>query len=237
MMSTSRIAVILPVRKCSERVANKMLRPFAGRSLYEICVEKLGWIAKAMSINDHIDFFVGFHEPEFEAAASKAGLGMLHRTKDDANAEGWPHLYGYLGDIDHEWVCHMSACLPMLAATSMFNFINAVNCAVNELDEDSGVVAVTKAAKYIWRNAVNEADRPVNLNPGCGNSKIMKPLFPCANCMYAFRRENWFKEPHVYWPDKQPRLFVIENEVEAFDVDTMAQFYAAERMYRGEYSK
>ena len=222
-MSNRKIAVILPVRANSERVSNKMLRPFAGSSLYEICVEKL-CSAAVFYDNTQVDFLVAAYEKEFFPAAEKNGLKTLLRTKESANSEIDPDAYNFLEDIDHDWICLMSACLPMLKMDTIVEFIDNLCMKSGYKHDFPGMVAVTELPRFIWDGFGG------NLNIGRGNSKTMNKVFPCANAMYAFKREIYLNPPYRYWPLKEPMLFPI-GDIEAFDIDTMEQFRAAEAIY------
>ena len=223
------IAVVLPVRLNSERVENKMLRPFAGSNLYEICLDKL----IPLKLNCAADVFVAAHEHEFSGAARSRSLELIPRTKESANAETDPEVYDFLANLPHEWICIMSACLPLLSLEAMQQFYVSLQAGI-KLDNPifSGVVATTKMSRWVWRDL--PLTGPHNINTGDGNSKGMEPLYPSANGMIAFRRKAYVEEPHKYWPEHEPKLFVLMDDVEAMDIDTPRQFNAAEAVYERE---
>ena len=220
------IAVVLPVRKNSERVTEKMLRPFAGRSLFHICLEKLAWLKEQGK-----DVFVAAYDEEFKRAARDMGVSVIDRSEASANSEDDPEAYEFLNDINHEWICLVSACVPMLYAATMMEFLEFFwyLTSTDGSEAAPGVVAVTDLRRYVWKQT-SDLQR-VNLNPGDGNSKRMDHLFPCANALYGFKRETYLLEPYKYWPLEQPHFHIIDD-VEAFDIDTKKQFRAAEAIYR-----
>ncbi len=218
------IAVVLPVRKNSERVTEKMLRPFAGRSLFHICLEKLAWLKEQGK-----SVFVAAYDEEFKRAARDMGVSVIDRSEASANSEDDPEAYEFLNDINHEWICLVSACVPMLDKGTMLEFMEFFEYLTSSGRPGSGVVAVTDLRRYIWDQ--REDLSMVNLNPGDGNSKRMHCLFPCANALYGFSRKTYLGEPYKYWPGQQPIPHIIDD-VEAFDIDTKKQFGAAEAIYR-----
>ena len=64
------------------------------------------------------------------------------------------------------------------------------------------------------------------------NTKTMTTTYEAAHCLYSSRTDI-IKDG--FWMDDnqppKPELFVIENELEVFDIDYEWQFKAAEKLY------
>ena len=83
MKDTKDVCVLIQARLNSERVPQKMIRPFADSSLFEIGIKKI-LDSKAIPKEN---LYVSVCEPELIDIAEKHGVNVYHRSEKSANAE------------------------------------------------------------------------------------------------------------------------------------------------------
>ena len=88
------ICLIVQARLGSQRVPNKMLRPFANTTLVDILFEKL----KSSKIMPLENIHFSAHEEELKEVANKHNINIFHRSEASAMSEGEPmtEIYEWL---------------------------------------------------------------------------------------------------------------------------------------------
>lgn len=215
--------IVLPVRKHSERVINKMLRPFAGSSLFEIYLDKLQGFKP--------DVIVAAHEQEFLDIADSRGFPCLKRTHESAHGETQAVIHSYAAELDCDYVFEVSACLPFIRPKTLeAAFAHLINQAVAR-PSYPGFVSAVRETRTLW-----DADGHL-LTPDAGllNTKRMAHHFANPSAFKAWNRERFLRTGRP-WPfvDHDPELYEIPR-AEAIDIDTMDDFeYAEWRWNRGQ---
>ena len=77
------ICLVVQARLSSQRVPNKMLRPFAGTTLIDILFEKL----KKSSIIPKENIYLSSYEKELKEVANKHGINVFNRSKESSLEE------------------------------------------------------------------------------------------------------------------------------------------------------
>ena len=96
------ICVIVQARLGSQRVPNKMIRPFAGTTLTDIFLEKVKQ-CKSFPIEN---FYLSVHEPELKDIGYNHEVNVFYRSKRSANSEGTPMtlMYEWWDRLPHKYV-------------------------------------------------------------------------------------------------------------------------------------
>jgi len=213
------IALVVPARMHSQRVLNKMLSPFAGTTLFDICMEKLE------SFRDFA--YTAVWEPELASVAERHGIKVLERTEESARATTGQSIHAcYLKDLREETVLFLSACLPLLSVETIGKAVKAI---LRLRDEGTfqGMVGAYPVRRWVW----NGDGEIVNSDPYVNDSRLMEPIWVSANCLYAFDREYYLKALE-YWDFSLggPALFHVDVR-ETVDVDTPNDFDVAESLW------
>ncbi len=213
------IAFTLPVRKNSQRVKNKMLRPFAGRSLFEIYLDKIECFK-------HLVYVVAYEE-EFINIAKKRGFKYLHRSEESANGETSPVIHSYLNEMKEDFIFMATACCPLMKTETLKNIMVEL-CSKLHDPNYHGLITVKRCGNAIW----NSEKKVMNDDVRTFNTKLRKPFYIETSSVFVFRRERFLKLG-AYWDfgDKDPDLYEI-NSIEATDIDTMDDFEVAEILYK-----
>ena len=115
------VCVMVQARLGSQRVPQKMIRPFAGTTLMDICLEKL---ANSQVIPNK-NVYASVYEPELVDICKKYDVEIYHRSEASANSEGTPMTQMYEWWIKHLCIVFCNACAPFLNIETVENFVKA----------------------------------------------------------------------------------------------------------------
>lgn len=129
--------------------------------------------------------------------------------------------------LPFKYVVLISACNPLLTVETIENFVKAY------LESDKGgMFGVIGKKQYFWDDNGNMIS-PWPEEQKIMNTKTMGITYEAAHCLYASEMDII---GDGYWMDNklppEPELFVIENELEIFDIDYPWQFETAEILYK-----
>ena len=225
MKDINEICVIIQARLGSQRVPNKMLKPFAGTTLTDIALEKTKRCA-AFPIEN---FYFSVYEQELASVGERHGVNVFSRSRRSAQSEGTPigEMYEWWDQLDYRYCVLINACFPFLKAETIDDFVNTYR-----VNESEGLFGVIEKRTYYW----DANHRPITPWPEghqAMNTKFVAPTYEAAHCLYAGRTDSIGKG---YWmgsfhKEADPTLYIME-EVEALDIDYAWQFEACEALYR-----
>ena len=222
MKNVNEICIVVQARLGSQRVPNKMIRPFADTTLVDILFEKL----KSSKIIPTKNIIFSAYEQELKEIANSHGISIFERSEQSAMSEGDPlsEIYEWHDKLPFKYVVLISACNPLLKIETIDNFIvEFMN------SEKEGAFAVFEKKTYYWnedgKSITNWGDLPIM------NTKFVEPIYEAAHCLYGSRLDII---KNGYWMDDSlppnPKLFVM-NELETFDIDYEWQFNLGELLY------
>jgi CMP-N-acetylneuraminic acid synthetase len=221
MKNIEEICVVIQARLSSQRLPQKMIKPFAGKTLVDILLEKTNKLIIPKS-----NIYFSAYEKELKEIAKKYEVNIFDRSEKSARSEGQPlsEIYEWWDKIPFKYVVLISACNPLLKVETINNFIE------NFIQSDSeGLFAVFEKKTYYW----NKNSDPITDWRGhtIMNTKIVEPIYEAAHCLYASRmdmigNDKWMD---TNYPPK-PKLFIMD-EIESFDIDYEWQFNVAQSLY------
>lgn len=215
------ICILTQARLGSQRVARKMIRPFAGSTLVDILLEKL----KHSKTIPKENIYLSAWEEELKEIARKHGVNVFNRSKESAHEDNDQKLILEWHDkIPFKYVVFISACNPLLKIGTIDSFVE------NFLkSERQGAFAVISKKTYYW----DKEGKSITDWKGSSkmDTKTVDPTYEAAHCLYASRLDI-IKDG--FWMDikspPEPEL-IIMDEPEAFDIDYEWQFQVAEKLY------
>ena len=217
------VCLIVQARLGSQRVPEKMIRPFAGTTLVDILFEKLS----KSNVIPKSNIYFSAYEDELKKIASNHGVNVFHRSEKSAKSEGQPltEIYEWWDKLPFKYVVLVSACNPLLKIETIDDFVTKFI----ESDKE-GAFAVFEKKTYYWdsnRLPITDWQGSTTMN-----TKFVEPFYEAAHCLYASRLDIIGEGQ---WMDKnyppQPELFVMK-ELESFDIDYEWQFEVAEILYK-----
>ena len=225
MKNINNIAVLVQARLSSERAPKKMIRPFAGSTLTDICIEKL----LTSKIIPKENIFLSVYEPQLVEIGQKYGINVFVRSKESAMSEGesMQVLYEWWNKIPFEYVILVNACAPMLKIETVDNFFHAY---LNS--ESNGMFGVIEKKNYFWDKDGNCLIPPTE---AVMNTKTAEVTKEAAHCLYASSLASigegiWMGD----FRKKDDIELVPVPEEEVFDIDYEWEFDIYETIYKNQ---
>ena len=189
------IGIIVSARKGSGRLPNKLLRPFADSTLFEVFLDKL------KKFRDIVYIAVG--EQEFIDIAKREGFNCILRNKESVTSDATHKIWNYLDTVSFDWIFAINPCHPFLKSST-------IQAALDIVDKNSddpnfgGLFAVRECPLMIW----DSERKIINKDVGIYDSKARKPSYIAADVITIYRR-LFFLETGAYWyfTKLHPKLF------------------------------
>lgn len=219
------ICFIVQARLGSQRIPEKMLKPFHNTTLTDIVLEKM----KNISIIYPEQFYFAVHEDELKAVGDTHGVKILHRSKKSADSESLQEIYEWHDKLSkqYKYVILISGCTPFLTEHTIEDFIQVF---INS--DAEGMFGVTAKKNYFWNNngkLITSLDPELKIM----NTKFVDKTYEAAHCLYASRldiiKDGYFMSNKDDM--KGLLLYEIYNELETFDIDHDWQFKLAKSYY------
>ena len=216
MKNLNDILFIVQARLNSERAPQKMIRPFAGTNLFEICLKKIKQTKIPLE-----NFRASIFEDELIDIANKHGLQYYYRSEESANNDtSLQKIYEWHNKFDYKYAVIINACNLFLKPETIDMFIDEY--IANPYD---GQFAVMPKQQYHWDQSGSLITKwPVGNN--IMNTKAVETIFEAGHVLYAGKMDRikdgvWMGKPP--YSKNNPKLFEI-SEFECLDIDDEWQF-------------
>lgn len=225
MKSLDSVAFLVQARLNSQRVPQKMIRPFAGTTLTDLVLDKL--LASRVIPKENIILSVQ-EEPLVEIGKSK-GITVFPRSYESANNDNsLQKIYEWHDKLEErfKYVVLISGCNPLLRVTTIDRFAKQF---IEQ--EEENLFAVIEKKQYYW-NKQGALVTPWPQDQTIMNTKAVEPTYEAAHVLYASRldiiKDNRFMGD--FQAEGGIKLFQMP-ELEAFDIDYEFQFKVGEVLY------
>ena len=219
------IAVIVQARVNSQRVLNKMLRPFAGTNLFELTLNKL--------LNSKVipqqNVIASVYEDELKQIADKLNINTYNRSYESANNDNsLQKIYEWHNKLPFKYVIKVNGCSPLLKTETIDKFIQYF---IEQ--EEENLFGVIETKDYYW-NKEGRLVTPWPEDQTLMNTKAVEVTYKAAHVLYASRMD--LIKDNKFMGDFQKeggiKLYPMD-ELECFDIDYEWQFNTAELLYNG----
>jgi len=231
MKELDSIAILVQARLNSQRVPQKMIRPFAGTTLFGLVLDK---IIQALP-RQRENIWVSVNEPELVEIAKNKGVNIFHRSDESANNDNsLQKIYEWHDMLpsNYKHVMLVSGCNPLLTPETIANFYHQL-----VKQEEENLFAVIEKKQYYW-NKEGSLVTPWPEDQTIMNTKAVETTYEAAHVLYASRLDL-IKENKFMGDFQAPggiKLFPMP-ELEAFDIDYEWQFETGELLYKKLYNK
>lgn len=224
MKNLNEIAFVVQARLNSKRVPQKMIRPFAGDTLFGIVLDKL---LECKNIpNENI--FASIHEDELIEIVDNKPISYFVRSKESAEEEDNLQLIYEWHDklpAKYKYVVLISGCNPLLKIETIDSFVEKF-----VTQEEENLFAVIEKRQYFW----DKEGKMINDWPEgetIMNTKVIEPTYEAAHCLYASRLDTIKDNKFMVDYSKENLTLYTIPELESFDIDHEWQFTTAELLY------
>lgn len=224
MKNIKDIAVIIQARTNSQRIPNKMLRPFANTNLFELVLSKL---LKSKVIPQQ-NIIASVYEDELKQIANILNINIYNRSYESANNDdNLQKIYEWHNKLPFKYVIKINGCSPLLKIETIDKFIQQF---MEQKEENLFGVIETK--DYYW-NKEGKLITPWPKNQTIMNTKAVETTYKAAHVLYASRmdiiKNNKFMGD--FQKQKGIKLYLMD-ELECFDIDYEWQFKVGEKIYK-----
>ena len=218
------IAFIVQARLNSQRVPQKMIKPFSDTNLFGLILDKL--LSSEVIPSENI--IASVHEDElFEEANTKRNIRTFKRSYDSANNDNdLKKIYEWHDKLPHKYCILISGCNPLLSVSTIDAFVRQF---VEQ--EEENLFAVFEKKTYYW-NKEGALITPWPEGQTIMNTKAVEPVNEAAHVLYASRMDliSDYKFMGDFTKEAGIKLFKMD-ELEAFDIDEPWQFEVGEILY------
>ena len=218
------IAFIVQARLNSQRVPQKMIKPFAGTNLFGLILDKL--LDSEVIPSENI--IASVHEEElFNEANTIRNIRTFERSYESANNDNdIKKIYEWHNKLPHKYLVLISGCNPLLDISTIDDFVRQF---VEQ--EEENLFAVFEKKTYYW-NKEGALITPWPKDQTIMNTKAVEPVNEAAHTLYASRIDMIEDERFMgdFTAPGGIKLFKMD-ELEAFDIDYPWQFEVGEMLY------
>lgn len=219
-----KITAVIPVRKGSQRVKDKNLRPFANTTLLDNKIKMLLQVPEIDSIVVNTNSEAAIELVELEYADTKVTYHRREEYYASSECSG-SEFFKHLGEVTDTDIFIYAPCTspfvkPETVSACIRKFIEN-----EEIGNHDCVSTVSSVKEFMWLDG-----NPVNYDPlNAPNSQNLPNVVALNFGTTVVSRENLIKNRNII--GKKPD-FVITSDIESIDIDTPLDFYIAEQMYR-----
>ena len=218
------ISAVIPVRKGSQRVKDKNLRPFANTTLLE---NKIDVLLKVPEI-DHIIINTD-SERAIELVSSKySGSKVIAQRRDPYFASSkcsGSDFFTHLGEVTETDIFIYAPCTsPFVRAETVSACIKAFKEKSSEGECDC-VSTVSEVKEFLWLDG-----KAINYDPSnAPNSQDLPGIVALNFGVTVISRKNLIDNRNII--GRRP-YYIVTSEVEGVDIDTQLDFDFAEYLFQ-----
>lgn len=221
-------------RENSTRIPYKMTTAFGeyGNSLYDIYLNKYINISKRDNPFTRVVMALNPKDKQLWEKTIDEKLPIIERNDYSSNAPAdfkAREMFHFLENCDEEYVMWVNACFPFLEVETILKIGNLFA----ECPNIDGLHCVRKKHNWFWNEdgTIINPDNEPNVH-----TQNIRPILESVHCVHIYNRE-YLLDNGTYWPFKKdnPYLYLVDDDIEFFDIDTENEFDIAERIWQSRY--
>ena len=212
------ITAIIPVRKGSQRVKNKNIKPFGGSSLLEIKIKSLLKLKKWNKIDEII---VSSDCDKMLSIADNLGVKTHMREKYYASSEATnSEFFSNLAKVgSNPWILYSPVTSPLISFETYNEILTKFRL------KPTNIVTTSMQKHHMWLDG-----KPLNYDiKDSPNSQDLPNIFSINYGISLIRRNDMSYYNNIV---TETPTFVLLDEIEGVDIDTELDFEFAEYLYR-----
>jgi len=216
---------VVPARLGSTRLPNKVLKDFAGTTLFDIALDNLEKIKNIPREN----ILIQIRDKELIDKVSKHGFNIFVRSKNSLKEPiTLPEVYDWWNAINYDYYIRLNVCNPLITPKTIDDFIEKF------FEVPKGLFAVLERKTFFF-NREGRLVSKFNGDPkhlSTLETKLVEPLYEAAHTLYAGKCSDIGESIYMgsFMESENPSFFVID-ESEMGDIDELSQFELYEKIY------
>ena len=233
MKNIEDILFLIQSRTESERVPEKIIRPFAGSSLFEIAVKKIC----SSKLIPKENFYIFVRDERLIEIGNRYDVNIIERSqnscKEPITLYNLTHEWVELLKDKYEYFVMLNACNAIVSIETIERFI------LDFLKSNSnGMFAVVASRNFIFGEdgrLLPKYDAPEEYKTSL-ESKYLEKFYTSANSLYAGKISDLEKNIYLgtFQKKGEPEFWEFPQE-EFYDIDEQYQFELAEQVYKLKY--
>jgi CMP-N-acetylneuraminic acid synthetase len=220
------VVFIIQARTQSTRVPNKMLRPFADSSLFEIAVQKV----LSSSVIPKQNFYLSVMDDELIEIAEKYGVNTFIRSEESTQEPvTLQKVLEWYDKLPFKYFVIINGCNPLLKVDTIDKFVQSF------LESDSnGMFGVFEKKTFLFNNDGEMINRFFGEDKYLATleTKFVETCYEAAHSLYAGSTSDIGNGIYMgTFKEKGNPNFFVMDEIECFDIDWPWQFEVAEKLY------
>ena len=212
------ITAIIPVRKGSQRVKNKNIKPFANKNLLEIKIDQLLELKKWNKIEE----IIVSSDCDLMIEIAKSKGVQFHRRENfyassEASNSDFFHNLASIGNCN--WIMYSPVTCPLISFETYNEILH------NFKLEPKNIVTTNLIKHHLWRDG-----KPINYDINSSpNSQDLPNIYSINYGISIISRPDMLEFKNIV--NKTP-YFIVLDEIEGIDIDTELDFEFAEFLYK-----
>ena len=214
-----KITAVVPIRKGSQRVKDKNLRPFAGISLLEVKLNMLLKVPEIDSIVVNTNSEAAIELVEEEYAGTKVTYHRREEYYASSQCSG-SDFFRHLAEVTDTDIFIYTPCTspfvkPQTVSKCIKQFI--------EHPEYDCLATVSSVKEFLWLNG-----KAINYDPlHAPNSQNLPNIVALNFSTTVVNKETIIKNCNIIGKNPQ---FLLTDDIESIDIDTPLDFYIAKKI-------
>ena len=210
-----KVTAIIPVRKGSERVKNKNIKPFAQSSLLEIKIQQL------LKLGDRLEgIIVSSDCNKMLDIAKKYGVSTHKRAPFYASSEATNSQFfeNLASSLKGDYFMYSPVTCPLISSETYLDCLE-------EFERNDNVVTVAPVKHHLWCDG-KPYNYKIDQSP---NSQDLPDIYQLTYGACLISKSDMRRFRNVVTDNP---TFIILNEIESIDIDTEFDFMVAENVYK-----
>lgn len=211
---------VIPVRKGSQRVPDKNLRPFAGTTLLDNKLKSLLQVPELdeIIVNTNSEAAIELVELEYNNTKVKAQRREEYYASSQCSGS---EFFKHLGEVTNTDIFIYTPC------TSPFVKPETISKCIKQFIEHPEfdcLATVSSVKEFMWLNG-----KAINYDPQhAPNSQNLPDIVALNFGVTVVKKETLIANSNIIGKNPQ---FILTSDIEAIDIDTPLDFYIAEQIY------
>lgn len=218
-----KITAVIPIRKGSQRVIDKNLRPFAGTTLLDNKIRELLKVPQIDEIIVNTNSEAAIELVEIEYAGTKVRAQLREEYYASSRCSG-SEFFKHLGEVTDTDIFMYSPCTSPFVSTETFSKCIDRFLLNSEGSVFDSVSTVSYVKEFLWLNG-----KPINYDPANAPNSQDLPNVVALNFGVSVISKGDLIDNHNIIGKKPD--FIVTSDIEAIDIDTPLDFYMAEQIY------